>query len=266
MFVDPLCSECWALEPIIKKLQLEYGQFFSLKHVLSSSLTRLNVNSKKMDALAQLWEKTASKTGMPCDGSLWFENSITAPYITSIAIKAAELQGRRAGIRFLRKIQEVLFLEKQNVTNIDVLVKCANSINLDTEEFLNDIHSESAAKAFQCDLKILSEMEVDEFPSLVFFNENIEDEGLKITGFYEYSVYVQILQEMLGAKTKPNPLPPLEIFLKIYKVAPSKEIAIVYDMTIADVEKKLKKWVLQQKVKAIHGKHGTYWKYIEKEE
>ncbi|QQZ11547.1 DsbA family protein [Heyndrickxia vini] len=266
MFVDPLCPECWALEPIIKKLQLEFGQYFRLKHVLSSSLTRLNINSKKIDSIAQLWEKTATRTGMSCDGNLWFDNPITAPYITSIAIKAAELQGRRAGIRFLRKIQELLFLEKQNVSNLDVLVECANSINLDTEEFLNDIHSESAAKAFQCDLKILSEMEVNEFPSLVFFNENIEDEGLKITGLYEYNVYVQIIQEMLGTKTKPNPLPPLEQFLKIYKLVASKEIAIVYDMSITEVEKKLKKWVLQQKVKAIPGKHGTFWKYIENED
>ena len=43
-------------------------------------------------------------------------------YNVSIALKAAELQGRRAGIRFLRKLQEMLFLEKQNISNFEVLV------------------------------------------------------------------------------------------------------------------------------------------------
>ncbi|MGE8205229.1 ClpXP adapter SpxH family protein [Heyndrickxia sp. NPDC080065] len=266
MFIDPLCPECWALEPIIKKLQLEYGQYFRLKHVLSGKLTRLNLSAKKREAIAQLWENTASRTGMSCDGSLWFENPISAPYRASIAIKAAELQGRRAGIRFLRKIQEMLFLEKQNVSNLDVLIECAKSVNLDIDEFLNDIHSDSAAKAFQCDLKILVEMEVTEIPSLVFFNENIEDEGLKITGLYPYEVYVQIIQEMLEDRPSPSPLPSLEQFLKRFKLVASKEIAIVYDMTISDVEKELKKWVLQQKVKIIQGKFGTFWRYIEKEE
>ena len=42
------------------------------------------------------------------------------------------------------------------------------SLGLDVEEFINDIHSESAAKAFQCDLKITSEMDVQEIPTLVF--------------------------------------------------------------------------------------------------
>ncbi|MCI1590450.1 ClpXP adapter SpxH family protein [Heyndrickxia oleronia] len=265
IFVDPLCPECWALEPIIKKLQLEYGKYFRLKHVLSTDLTRLNFSSKKYESIAQRWEKTANRTGMSCDGDLWFENPISTPYLPSIAIKAAELQGRKAGIRFLRKVQEVLFLEKQNVSNLDILTECARSINLDIDEFLNDIHSDSAAKAFQCDLKILSEMEVSEIPSLVFFNENIEDEGLKITGLYPYKVYVQIIQEMLDEKPVPAQLPSLEQFLKIFKLVASKEIAMVYDMSITEVEKELKKWVLQQKVRVIKGKYGTFWSYIDKE-
>ena len=52
-------------------------------------------------------------------------------------------------------------------------------VGLDVEEFLHDINSSSAAKGFQCDLKITSEMEVTEIPSLVFFNQNIEEEGIK---------------------------------------------------------------------------------------
>ncbi|MDV2887744.1 DsbA family protein, partial [Alkalihalophilus pseudofirmus] len=96
-------------------------------------------------------------SGMSCDGSLWLENPVDAPYNVSLALKAAELQGRRAGIRFLRRMQEVLFLEKQNISDVAVLKECARSSGLDVEEFINDMHSESAAKAFQCDLQITTE-------------------------------------------------------------------------------------------------------------
>ena len=122
MFIDPLCPECWALEPIMKKLQIEYGQYFKIKHVVSGQLASLNLGRKqKYENIAELWEKTASRFGMSCDGSLWLENPISAPYLASIAIKAAELQGRKAGIRFLRKLQEMVFLEKQNISTLEVL-------------------------------------------------------------------------------------------------------------------------------------------------
>ena len=101
---------------------------------------------------------------MSCDGNVWFENPITSPYVASIAIKAAELQGRKLAIRFLRKVQEYVFIEKKNISNIDVLTECAASVGLDVNEFIHDMTSSSAAKGFQCDIKITNEMDVHEIP------------------------------------------------------------------------------------------------------
>lgn len=264
MFIDPLCPECWALEPILKKLHIEYGRYFSIKHVLSGRIANLNVSKKKnYEVIAELWEKTASRSGMSCDGSLWLENPVASPYIASVAIKAAELQGRRAGIRFLRKVQEKLFIDKQNISNFEVLKSCAKSAGLDVEEFISDFHSESSAKAFQCDLKITTEMEVQEIPTLVFFNENVEDEGIKITGSYPYEVYVQILEEMLSERPVKNQPPPIETFLKYFKLVASKEIAVVYNMSISQVEREMKKLLLLQKVEQLPAKYGTFWRYVE---
>lgn len=264
LFIDPLCPECWALEPILKKLQIEYGRYFALKHVISGRLANLNLSKKKnYENIAQIWEKTASRSGMSCDGNLWLENPVDTPYTASIALKAAELQGRRAGLRFLRRIQEVLFLEKQNISNLEVLKDCASSSGLDVEEFMIDIHSESAAKAFQCDLKITAEMDVNEIPTLVFFNENSEDEGIKITGSYPYEVYVQILEEMLSEKPVVSPPPSLETFMKFFKFVASKEIAVVYNMSISQIELEMKKLLLKQVVEQIPAKYGTFWRYID---
>lgn len=266
MFIDPLCPECWALEPILKKLHIEYGRYFSIKHVLSGRLNNLNLSRKKnYEQMADLWEKTASRSGMSCDGTLWLENPIDSPHLASIALKAAELQGRKAGIRFLRKLQEVLFLEKQNISSIEVLIDCARNLNLDVEEFISDLHSESAAKAFQCDLKITSEMDVQEIPTLVFFNENAEDEGIKIAGSYPYEIYVQILEEMLSEQPIRNAPPSLETFMKFFKFVASKEIAVVYNLSISQVEREMKKLLLKQQVEQIPAKYGTFWRYLEEE-
>lgn len=264
MFFDPLSAECWALEPILKKLIIEYGKYFKLKHVLSGRIATLNLDRKqKFESIAELWDKTASRSGMSCDGSLWLENPISSPHLASIAIKAAELQGRKCGIKFLRKLQEMLFLEKQNISTLGVLETCAEIVGLDVDEFRSDIHSNSAAKAFQCDLKITSEMEVTEIPTLVFFNANIEDEGIKITGYYPYEVYEQIITEMLQEKPVRSAPPTLESFLQHYHVVASKEVAVVYNKSVPEAEKELKKLQLKQVVEKVPAKHGTFWRYIQ---
>ncbi|MED3879130.1 ClpXP adapter SpxH family protein [Priestia megaterium] len=265
VFVDPLCPECWALEPILKKLQIEYGQLLSLKHVLGGNLQQLNIGAQqKFEHIAKSWEKTGSRSGMSCDGNLWLENPIDTPYAASIAIKAAGLQGKKQGIRFLRRLQEVVFLEKQNVTEESVLIQCAKHVGLDINEFVKDLHSDYAAKAFQCDLKITSEMDVDEIPTLVFFNEKVEEEGIKISGYYSYETYVHIIKEMLEIDPDPACLPPLRSFLSYFQFVASKEVAVVYGLSLEEAEKELKKLQLQQVVERVPVKYGTFWRSTEK--
>lgn len=263
-FIDPICTECWTLEPILKKLQIEYGRYFSLKHVLGGKLADLNITKKKKcEIKSEFWENSANHSGLACKEKVSLTNPINTPFIASIAIKAAELQGRKAGIRFLRKFQEILFLQRENITHFEVITECARKAGLDVDEFISDIHSESAAKAFQCDLKITSEMDVHEIPTLVFFNENAEEEGIKITGVYPYEVYVHILEEMLPERPLQAAAPPLESFIRFFGIVASHEIAVVYNMPIAQVDREMKKLMLKQKVETIPSKYGKLWRYME---
>jgi predicted DsbA family dithiol-disulfide isomerase len=210
--------------------------------------------------VAKKWEITANRSGMSCDGDVWYEDPIQTPYIASIAVKAAELQGKASGMRFLRKLREVLFLQKQNITKLDVLIDCAQESGLDVEEFQKDLHSDTAVKAFQCDVKTTQEMEVNQLPSLVFFSDT-SDEGIKITGMYPYEVYVHILEELLGELPEKYPLPSLEDFLKKFQFVATKEISEVYNLSSRDVEKEMKKLTLKQVVEKVPVKHGTFWRY-----
>ncbi len=84
LFIDPLCPECWALEPILKKLHIEYGQYFKIKYVVSGRLASLELGRKhNFEKIARALGKNSSRFGMSCDGSLWLENPISSPYLTS---------------------------------------------------------------------------------------------------------------------------------------------------------------------------------------
>src|SRR5699024_12827556 len=46
-FIDPFCDHCWQLELIIKKLALEYGNFFIFRLIISLNFLFLNTTIKK---------------------------------------------------------------------------------------------------------------------------------------------------------------------------------------------------------------------------
>ncbi|TWI53289.1 ClpXP adapter SpxH family protein [Halalkalibacter nanhaiisediminis] len=270
-FIDPLCAECWAFEPILKKLQVEYGKYFRIRTLVAGRLkawnmckdTQKGLAAKKQE-IASIWEQIAAKSRMSCDGDVWLENEWSSPYLVSIAIKAAELQGPQAGSRYLRKLREALFLEKQNITEENVLLKCAEQSGLDYEEFKKDLTSQGAIKALQCDITTTNEMEVDIVPTFVFFNDNIEEDGIKVTGDYPYHVYVQILEEMLGFKPEPAPSLSIEEFLAQYHFVATIEVAVVFDLTEEEAERRLKALMLQQKVESVPVKYGTFWRNLHK--
>lgn len=263
VFIDPLCPECWSLEPYLKKLSIEYGRFFTIQPITTGHLSSLNNDGfDQPRKLRDIWEKMAKRTGMSCDGDVWLENPISYPLKVSLAIKAAELQGKRAGRVFLRKLQENVFLKKQNISDENVLVECAKEANIDVDEFVNDLHSESAKKAFQCDLKLTWEMEVDYIPTMVFFNQRSEEQGIKISGLYPYDIYEHVLREILEINPIPSSKPPLDEFLKFYNVVGNKEISVVYDWSLEKTEKEMKKLMFQQKAERIPVKYGSFWRAV----
>lgn len=243
IFIDPLCPKAFAMKGILRKLQLQYEHYFTWRYVLSTELSALNSVSNRMKGCLN---------GVDLD--------IAHPVLPSIAVKAAELQGKRAGSHYLTKLQQYAALQTKNVNSHATLLQIAEEIGLDMAEFAIDFGSKEAARAFQCDLYITREMDVDEVPSVVFFNECIEDEGLKVSGSYHYEVYEHILQEMIGEQLVSQPLPPLEEVFKRYETLTTAEIAEIFSLDFAVAERELKKRMLQQKVERIITDDMTLWR------
>ncbi|WP_152657310.1 ClpXP adapter SpxH family protein [Oceanobacillus sp. CFH 90083] len=253
VFIDPLCSECWALEPYLKKLYVEYGRFFTIKHVISGQLTALNPNGLNK-------RKQKKQPGGVC-----FPNDhedLDYPWVPALAIKAAELQGKKAAKQFIRKIQETLFFDKQNICNEDVLLDCAFEAALDVEEFQKDLFSDTAKRALQCDLRLACEMEVDYTPTIVLFNQEVEDEGVKLSGLHPYDIYEFVLKEILQRTPIPSVKPSLIDYLQLQQTVGTKELSVIYDWSIDKTEKELKKLQFQQIVEKVTEKNESYWRYL----
>ncbi|WP_088042524.1 DsbA family protein [Bacillus sp. EAC] len=264
VFIDPLCKNCWDFSTLLKKFHLEYGQYFSTTFIpVNRYYTTKQLLEKRPSPLSFVWEKTASRSDILCDDHLWIDNKELYPYYSAIAIKAAELQGRIAGVNYLKKLQEYYFLMDYDITNKDVLIQCAKDIEIDVNEFIEDLHSPLSIKAFQCDIKVTKEMHVTEIPSVVFFNENIEEEGLKVSGLENYQTYVNLLQLMHNEKVEKRNLPVLLDFIRFQPFVTIDELCTIYEKTTQQIELELKKLILLRKVKKIVQKDNIYFQYLD---
>lgn len=262
LFIDPICPNSWTINPYIRKLQLEYGRFFTIRPILCSHLLQTNQffinHPEQIDEINHRMMLHPQK----CFGPKNF-NRIELKYPADIffAIKAAELQGINAGRRYLQKIQEHLLFNQTDISIDDVLIQVAKEAKLDVDEFIRDLHSNSAKKALRCDLKVSREMEIDQTPSIVFFSESDEDEGLKIAGSYGYDIYVKVLSTLLQTQIQPIDKPELEDFMSYYHFTSSEEIAIIYDFSVKKAEREMKKLQLKQIVKKVYVNGQSYWHY-----
>lgn len=242
VFIDPACNECWHLQPTLRRLQIDYERYFTLRIVLKTSLPSLNYSCSRM-----ISENDAC------------ENEVH-PAFPSIAIKAAEFQGKRAGLKFASKLFEFANIKGRNVNAFSVLVEIAQLIQLDVDEFVRDFASKHVHRALQIDLYMAKEMEVDYAPTFVFFNENIEDEGLKVSGLYSYDIYEQIIEELIGQSIYPDSPPSLEYLFKRFDTLTTREIADIYRIPEKSAERELKKRLLQQHVERLFVKDTTLWR------
>src|SRR5699024_12580761 len=71
-------------------------------------------------------------------------------------------------------------IPKRDIITEEMVNNCISNAGLDYEVFKEDLHKSALKESLQVDLHIAREMEIEEAPSLVFFNEDIQEEGLKV--------------------------------------------------------------------------------------
>lgn len=186
-FTDPICSTCWIIQPALKKMSLEYGPHLDIKYYMGGLLPSWDTCEGKIknpvDA-ARLWKDVNEIYHIPIDGDIWLEDPLSSSFPPSIAVKAAQLQDDEIAILFLRRIREMLFLEKKNIMRWKHLEAAATEVGLNVMAFTK-AYEGRARLAFQQDLQLARELGVRSFPHLIFSNANGQTVRLKGHLYYE---------------------------------------------------------------------------------
>ncbi|HEU5148318.1 MAG TPA: ClpXP adapter SpxH family protein, partial [Chryseosolibacter sp.] len=170
-FTDPICSSCWGIEPQLRKLKLEYGDYFDIEYRMGGLLKSWDTYGGRdvsgPTSVAQHWDEAGAHYDMPIDGDVWLEDPLHSSYPPSVAFKAAQLQGEKKALDFLRRIKEMVFLEKKNITRWEHLEQAGVDSGLEVATFQADYETR-AKEMFEDDLAFARSMGVRGFPTIFF--------------------------------------------------------------------------------------------------
>lgn len=261
-FTDPVCSTCWLIQPQLRKLKLEYGDYLEIEYCMGGLLPswdnyQRGSISKPEDAAAY-WRKAAEINDMPINHEIWLEHPLTSSYPPSIAFKAAQLQDTDKAIIFLRRINEMLFVDNQNIVDVNLLYNAAYEAGLDAARFLRDM-SGRAPELFKADLSLAEELAISVLPTFIFTDKFNNSSVLK--GFQEYETFEKMILDFIPNAKKQIISKDYNGLFELYPTLTTKEFSFLSDLEMANAEKLLKELESNGIIKKSNSHLiGTIWK------
>lgn len=240
---DPICSHCWALEPVLRRFIEQYGEYFNFRTVMGGLLEKwhdgpidpANGIYKPAD-VAGHWREVGVHSRMPIDGSLMIDNPVQSSFPPSRVFKIIQQNYNEANaFEFLRRAREALFVFNRNISDESELIKIVNEFGLDGESIINASEQQAGIQLLNADFELTRNLGARAFPTVVMINE--ENKGIKIVGGRPLESYVEGLHQVLnGKELQPKQVPPLSDILDKEKLLFSKEIEVLYDVEPSTVQ------------------------------
>jgi len=239
---DPICSHCWALEPVLRRFIEQYGHYFNLHTVMGGLLEKWGdgpvdpANGIFGPAdVAGHWREVGEYSRMPIDGTLMIDNPVQSSYPPSRVGKVIQKNHSDAlASEYLRRAREALFAFNKNISEESVLIDIVNRLGLDGKTIVNEAEHLIGQQLLNEDFKLAASLGVRGFPTIIIVNE--ENKGVKIVGARPLENYVAGLKQVLNQEElQPKQQPSLSTLLEREKLLFSREIEVMYDVEKSDI-------------------------------
>ena len=237
---DPICSHCWALEPVLRKFTEQYGQYFNMHTLMGGLLEKwdgfadVSNGINGPEDVAGHWREVGEHSRMPIDGTVWLTDPIESSFIPSRVFKVIQQQNSEIATAFLRRAREALFAFNKNIAKDDILIELVNQVGLDGEKIVAQSKLPDAETSLQEDFQLVRQLGVRGFPTIILLNE--EKKGAKIVGARSLEQYVSALKQMLpGEEIQPKEKQPLKTLFQTEKLLFSREIEELYTIEPTDI-------------------------------
>ncbi len=190
---DPICSHCWAIEPMWRRLQLNFN--FSYRYIHGGLLpgwqnfTDAGNGITKPSDVAQHWQQVADHFKQPIDSSIWLKDPLSNSVILCKALLVIRLLLPEQETAFLRKMREYIFLYAINLAKEVYLLNLVEEFGVNLQDFQQLLYDESIHQLFINEQQEMMQRGAQGFPSLIMTANKTH----VISGAQAYSVLEQKL-------------------------------------------------------------------------
>lgn len=260
-FTDPICSSCWGIEPQLRKLKQEYGDYLEIEYRMGGLLKSWDSYGGRdvsgPETVAPHWDEASAYYEMPIDGDVWLEDPLHSSYPPSIAFKAAQLQDKDKAVSYMRRLREMLFLEKKNITKWEHLEKAAAQVGLDPIQLLSDYGSK-AKQLFEDDLDQARQLGVRGFPTIFFYDQ--KNNQTLVYGSKPYESYENVVQKTVPKSIKKPINAAQDNLFRLFPTLTLKEFSVLANVPKAAAEGRLKALENAGKIERYDSKNGPIWR------
>lgn len=271
MFTDPADIWSWNSAPVLKQLEAYYGENIQMipamvgmvKNIIKEfplSLTEKNPTAEKINqALRQQYQKTKDRHAMPVnyDDFSLYSDEYPSSQPLNVAFKAGQLQDPNKAKILLRKIQEAIFILGLPANRPEVLEGLIQASGLDLLQYQKDLKNGLADQAFQHDLKLVDQYDIQQIPSYIVIYDG---KGVKLPGFQTFETLHQQIEGLTQGQIKGGFAQASEEavlnFIKTYQRVTPLEIAAAFNIGPHEADLKIIELQMQDKIIEEENQYG----------
>ena len=168
---DPMCSWCWGFEKTWLQVKKSLPKSITIKYILGglASDSKEIMSDEMRQYIQANWLKIQQTIpGTQFNFDFWKHCSpMRSTYPACRGVIAAKNQGLEYELSMLNAIQNAYYLQTKNPSKDLTLIELAHSLNLNIEQFTQDLNSTVTHQQLLNDMALAKSLRITSFPSLL---------------------------------------------------------------------------------------------------
>jgi putative protein-disulfide isomerase len=254
LFTDPFCPWSWAAEPLLRRLQVDFGAGMRFTFVIVG--LRRTIEPPDASALALDVLDAAAETGMPADPRVFLRDPPASTHPAGLAVAAVAEQGDPAP--YVRRLREAILLEGRRMDAAPALLDAARELGptthpptpgLDLERLRVDFGSNAIVERFGADIERGRGVTT---PAYEF------DGGERVEGYGPYE-HLRAAALAAGAEPAADGFPSPEEALRRFGALATPELAAACDLPGPRAPAELWRLALEWRLRPRRVPGGELW-------